>query len=318
MAGRVLVVDDFAPWRAQIRSALQGHSEWQIVGEASDGLEAVHQAAALTPDLILLDIGLPSLNGIEASGRILSANPDARILFVAEHWAYDIAEAALTTGARGYILKSDASRELLRAMEATRAGRRFVGARLAGRGVDRPGPQEMRHAVAFHSDGSSVVDDFVQFGAAALDGGHSLIVLLDDQRRGELDQKLQSRNIDLELAIRQGRYLPSDPAKVLSLFMIGGWPDERRFWDAVISLVMQAARGSKVDHPRVFSCGACAPTLLKEGRPAAAIRLEELWDEFTMTFNVDTVCGYTIDPEQHVDDEVIRKICAAHSVVHSR
>jgi DNA-binding NarL/FixJ family response regulator len=130
---RVLVVDDYEPWRRHVRSVLERIPSWQIAGEAADGQAAVQSARELKPDLILMDIGLPILNGIRAAQQIMADNPAAAILFVTEQPSSDIADAALRTGARGYIFKSDAARELLPAMDAVVDGKRFITARLEGK-----------------------------------------------------------------------------------------------------------------------------------------------------------------------------------------
>ena len=109
---RVLVVDDYEPWRAFVASILKNQSELQIIGEAGDGLEAVQIAQPLQPYLLLLDIGLPTLNGIEAARRISKVSPKSRILFVSENRSRDIAEEALRTGAFGYVVKAAAASEL--------------------------------------------------------------------------------------------------------------------------------------------------------------------------------------------------------------
>jgi DNA-binding NarL/FixJ family response regulator len=129
---RVLLVDDFEPWRRFVSTTLQKHPGFQIVLEVSDGLQAVQKAAELYPDLILLDIGLPGLNGIEAARRIRKVAPDSKIIFLTEDSAEDVAEEALRIGAAGYVVKADAARELLPAMRAVVSGRRFVSARLRG------------------------------------------------------------------------------------------------------------------------------------------------------------------------------------------
>jgi DNA-binding NarL/FixJ family response regulator len=105
----------------------------RIVGEASDGLEAVQKAQELQPDLILLDIGLPMLNGIEAARRIRELSPKSKILYVSEDRSLDFVEEALRTGAAGYVVKSDAGSELLSAVDAVLLGKRFVSASLAGK-----------------------------------------------------------------------------------------------------------------------------------------------------------------------------------------
>ena len=129
---RVLVVDDYEPWQDFVSATLASQANIQVVGRVLDGLEAVRQAQQLQPDLILMDIGLPTLNGIEAARRIKNALPTSKILFVSENRSADIAEEALTTGAGGYVVKSDAQSELLPAVKAVLAGKRFISASLAG------------------------------------------------------------------------------------------------------------------------------------------------------------------------------------------
>ena len=115
---RILVVDDFEPWRRFIWSGVSNQPNLQIVAEASDGLEALQKAEQLQPDLILLDIGLPALNGIEAARRIRRLSPNSKILFVSEHRSIDIAKEAIRAGGSGYLVKSSAGNDLLPAMAA--------------------------------------------------------------------------------------------------------------------------------------------------------------------------------------------------------
>jgi len=141
---RVLVVDDYEPWRSYLRGVLQATVKWKIVGEAEDGPDAIQKAEALKPDLILLDVGLPTLSGIKVAERILATNPTQCILFISEHRA--LAEGALATGAHGYIVKSDAGLELFPAMEAVVKGQRFVGSSVTVPGDTRSahvGPHEV-------------------------------------------------------------------------------------------------------------------------------------------------------------------------------
>ena len=125
---RVLVVEDFAPFWQFIRSTLAKRPELQVVGEVTDGLEAVRQAQALEPDLVLLDIGLPTLNGIEAARQIHTFVPGSKIIFVSQECSPDVVHAALKVGARGYVVKSSAAIDLLAAVEAVLDERQFVSA----------------------------------------------------------------------------------------------------------------------------------------------------------------------------------------------
>src|SRR5213594_3804976 len=113
---RILVVDDFEPWRQQICSMLQTRPELHVVAEVGDGLEAVQKAKELQPDLIVLDIGLPTLNGLEAANRIREVAPDSKIIFLTQNSGKDLVRAALSAGAQGYVLKIDAGRELFAAV----------------------------------------------------------------------------------------------------------------------------------------------------------------------------------------------------------
>jgi DNA-binding NarL/FixJ family response regulator len=126
MSLRVLLVEDFEPFRQFIHATLQ-ESELQIIAEVSDGLEAVSKAEELQPDLILLDIGLPGLNGIEAARRIRKLAPQSKILFVSQESSPDVMEEAMNSGAMGYVVKAHAADELLDAVEAVCHGKRFAG-----------------------------------------------------------------------------------------------------------------------------------------------------------------------------------------------
>lgn len=129
---RVLVVDDYEPWHSFISATLQREPRLQIIGHVFDGLEAVQRAELVHPDMILLDIGLPKLNGIEAARLIRQISPKSKILFTSENRSAAIVEEALSTGADGYVVKSDAATDLLPAVNAILAGKRFVSASLSG------------------------------------------------------------------------------------------------------------------------------------------------------------------------------------------
>ena len=125
-AVRILVAGYLSAWRRLLCARLKQRPEIQIVGETSDGLEAIRKAQELQPDLILLDISLSGLNGIDASVQIRKRDPTSKILLVSQYDSLAIVEAAWGTGVRGYLLKTDAESELLNAIEAVIQGRYFV------------------------------------------------------------------------------------------------------------------------------------------------------------------------------------------------
>jgi DNA-binding NarL/FixJ family response regulator len=123
---RVLVVEDFEPFRRLVCSMVGTNPELRIVGEASDGMEAVLKAGELKPDLILLDIGLPALHGIQAARHIRTLSPESKIIFVSQESSSDVVREAIGLGARGYVVKTRAASDLLAAVQAVYEGKLFV------------------------------------------------------------------------------------------------------------------------------------------------------------------------------------------------
>ena len=129
---RILVVEDYEPFQRFVASTLQKQPELQIICNVSDGLEAVQKAEELQPDLILLDMGLPWLDGIEVARQSRKLSPESKILFLSLESSADVVQEALGTGAQGYVLKSDARRELLDGVNAVLRGEQFIGKRFSG------------------------------------------------------------------------------------------------------------------------------------------------------------------------------------------
>ena len=337
---RVLVVDDFEPFRRVVCSTLQNKLELQTIVEASDGVEAIELAQALQPDLILLDIGLPKLNGIEAARRIRELAPQSKILFVSQESSVDVVQAVFSVGASGYVVKMDAGRELPTAVKAVLRGERFVGSRFAAHGFTGASDARTagsargnkvfvplqrqnieiarRHEAGFYSDDAIFLDGFTQFIGAALKAGNAVIVVATELHRGSLLPRLQAHGLDIGAAIEQGRYISLDAADTLSTFMINDQPDPVRFQKVVGDLVTTAAKAAKGEHPRVAACGECAPLLWEQGNSEAAIRLEQLWDKIAKTYDVDVLCGYPLDSFHGEQGSLtFQRICAEHSAVHS-
>ena len=132
----VLVVDDNEPFRAFVRATLSTMSELQIICEVSDGLEAVQKALELKPALIVLDIGLPGLNGLEAARRIRNLSPKSKILFLSQESSADVIQEALCLGALGFVIKAHAARDLLVGVEAVLRNEQFVSDPLKVEGQD--------------------------------------------------------------------------------------------------------------------------------------------------------------------------------------
>jgi DNA-binding NarL/FixJ family response regulator len=128
---RILIADDHELARNGIRSVLESHPGWEVCGEAKDGRESVELAAASKPDVVLLDIGMPNLNGLEAARQILAVAPDTAILILTMHDSDSVIREVLRAGARGFLLKTDAGRDLVAAVEALQRQRTFFTTRVS-------------------------------------------------------------------------------------------------------------------------------------------------------------------------------------------
>ncbi len=142
---KILLADDHEIVRHGLRALLQDHEGWEISGEAVDGRDAVDKAALLKPELVILDIGMPCLNGLDAAREILRQDPQTTILVLTVHESEQLIRDLLNVGAKGFLLKSDAARDLIAAVEALQEHRTFFTSRVAEvvlegylRGVDSP------------------------------------------------------------------------------------------------------------------------------------------------------------------------------------
>ena len=288
----------------------------QVIGEASDGLEALEKAKELQPDLILLDISMPKLNGLETARRLRSFAPDAKILFISQDTSPDIVQEALRSGGRGYVNKLRVIGDLLPAIDAVLRGEQFVssGLEISGGTDDYP----HRHEVQFYSDDSVFLDSFAYFIAAALKSGRAAIAAITESHRSGLVSRLKAQGLDVDAATRRGTFIQLDVAETLSTFMVNGMPDATRFFEVVGSLINAAAKAARQEHYGVVACGECSPTLWAEGKADAAIRVEHLFDRIGKAFGLDILCGYALSSFHGEEDEhVFQSICAEHSAVYS-
>jgi DNA-binding NarL/FixJ family response regulator len=152
---RILVADDHQLVRNGIRALLQSHENWEICGEASTGFEAVAQAKELLPDIVILDISMPDLNGADAARRIRIASSSSQILVLSMHYSDQLIREIVEAGASGYVLKSDSDRDLLAAIDALARHKQFftskatevVQSETSSSGADRKSPQSFRDRV---------------------------------------------------------------------------------------------------------------------------------------------------------------------------
>ena len=335
---RVLVVDDYEPWRRFVCSTCQRFPQLRLLGEASDGLEALQKAQELQPDLIVLDIGLPHLNGIQAARRIREASPKSKILFVSENRSLDIVEEALSTGAGGYVVKSDAGNDLWLAVEAVLQGERFVSVSLSGYDlvhstVDQAdnaplrervvapfrAQKNHRHEVEFYADDGEFVDGFARFIETALTAGSPVVVVATDSHEASLRQRLVADGFNVAAEIEKGSYIPLNVADTLSRFVVHDSLDPILFKKLAEHLITEAARGAKGKHGRVSACGEGVHALLATGNSEATIMLERMWDEIAQHYDVDILCGYFRSAfASKESSSTLERVCAEHTAVHGK
>jgi len=312
---RVLVVEDHEPFRRALCALLQGLAEVVIVGEAADGVDAIHQAAALQPDVVTLDIGLPTLSGIEVASQLRIVAPHARILLVTNESSSSVVEEAFRRGTHGYVYKAHAPRDLRRALDVIVGGGQFVG-RL-GRIARGDTLASHRHDVLFYSSDAVFVSAFSQFVASSLRQERAVIVLVTESHGESLRRSLQRCNVDLDQAIQQGLYIPVNISQLLSKVMVDGAPDETRFMEAAAEVIAEAAQRAAGQHRKVAACGECSPTLWANGDVDAAIQLEHLWDEVSRSQPMDIQCAYPIAARQE-SARAVKRLCVEHTVVEIR
>jgi DNA-binding NarL/FixJ family response regulator len=127
---RILIADDHEVVRRGLCALLQGHESWEICGDAKDGREVVEKARLLKPDIVILDVGMPNLNGLAATRQLLQENPQQKVIVLTITDSDQVIREALDAGARGFVLKSDAARDLVTAVEALQRNRMFFTPRV--------------------------------------------------------------------------------------------------------------------------------------------------------------------------------------------
>src|SRR5262249_154636 len=291
---------------------------------------------------ILLDLSLKAArrlwepNGIAAARQIRKLAPKSKILFLTQDTDTEIVKAALSTGANGYVIKSDVGNEIFEALEAVRQGTRFVSRRLAGelfadindtrRRSDFPreglAPTLPRvreshvHKVHFYSDEAGFLDTFNEFIAACLKARNAGIVVATESHRIGLFSKLQTDGVDVISSIEQGNYIPLDVSETLSRFMVNDLPDPVQFSEVVRDLMEHACKAAKGEHPRVAVCGEGVGVLWAQGKGEAAIQLEQLWNEIAKAYDVDILCAYPVlDFLGEEGQDMFQRVCAEHTAV---
>ena len=303
----ILVAEDFAGFRDVARRELERREAFHVVA-VSDGLAAVQAAGELRPDLILLDIGLPVLNGFAAAERIRGIWPESRIVFWSHHSPPDVVHRALDLGSRGFIDKQSV-RYLLPVVEAILdpAASRSLEERLPDE--NRAGRTHCGHHVHFYTDDSALVERAEHVLASALTGGDGAVLLATALHRRVLIDRLWKCGLDVDRAIARGAFLCLDADQLMARILAQGVAS---CTPLLCDTLETAARATSRPGGRVAVVGECASLLWGSGHVDAALHLEQVGDDLSRSLPVDIMCAYPLLPQR---DGGFKALCAQHAAL---
>jgi len=309
-AVRVFVADDFELWRRHVVAQLKSRTDLLVVGEASDGPDALRKVEELAPALILLDVGLPGMDGIAVASAIIRTLPKSNILIISAHNSGAIVRAAFRAGARGYLSKSDVGRELIPAIDAVLRGDLFVSGGVAS---DNAAGE---HAVQFYADDRSLVASCCDLVVGALRTRHPVIVVATKIHRDWLNDQFAARGVEISSYVSRGYYIVRDAAETLSDLMNSDLPDPAAFFAQMGGLLRQAEAVSNTVGREVVVFGEMVGLLVAQRNHEAAIELERLWNALARRHTFCLRCAYrsNVFPSES-QGSFPAAICAEHSVV---
>ncbi len=309
----MLVVEDHEPFRRIVCALLRRRPDVLVVGESADGLDAIRQAESLRPDVVLLDIGLPGMSGIDVATRLRVTLPATKLILVTVESSFEIVQQGFRRGVHGYVYKPRAQRDLLLVFEAVIRGGRFVSGGLE-RIARGDGLASHSHRLLFCSNDEILLGACSRFIGGVLDAGNAVIALVTDSHDQGLRRSMEASDVDVALAIRQQRYVPLSIDDLLAKVMVNGWPDTTRFVNATQDVLGEAERRATGAHAKVAACCECAPTVWARGQVDAAIQLEHLWDEVAAGRQINLLCAYPLAVgREHMGS--VRSLCAEHTLV---
>jgi CheY-like chemotaxis protein len=296
----VLIVDDQARFRRLLRSLIESQPEYRVCGEASDGMEAIQKVDQLHPDLVLMDINMPRMNGLEATRIIRRESPDCNVVIVSQNDARVTRDQARSADANGFVTKSDLIRDLLpeigrvamenisklgETKESAAKGEPWCGL------LADAAPRD--HIVQLYQDQQFLNRAVCRFAAAAIANGEGVILVPTIAHWDAFRPRLESEGVDVKAAEKRGQLTIVDADNLLPSFMRDGMPDTPVFLGLAASVVSQARGEGR--YPKVRWWGEMVNILWERGDVAASMNLEDLFDQLADQEDIAIFCSFLMD-----------------------
>ena len=297
---RVLVADDNASILAKASTRLA--RDFEVVAAVSDGRQALHAARRLDPDVAVLDITMPELDGFQTARELKQSGSRARIVMMTMHDADEFVEAAIDSGAHGYVLKTRMQSDLSSAIDHAIAGRLFVPSLTSLR--------SNRHAMLVGTEPRLFLDDVSRLLATAIRRGDIAVIIGTEATRNGVTERLLARGCDLARATDRGTYISLDAAAAVSEIIVDGRLDVHRVAAFVDDFERSRLAASASNLTLV---GEMAALLCADGNHEAALQIERTWDDLTRSLPFLTVCCYSTACFTEQRPQLFANICGPHS-----
>ncbi len=296
----VLIVDDQARFRHMVRSLIESQQKYHVCGEASDGIEAIKKVSQLHPDLILMDINMPRMGGLEATRIIRRESPNCSVVIVTQNDATVAREQARSVDASGFVTKSGLARDLIPEMgRVAMENNSILGETKNGADQGEPwcgllaaaAPRD--HIVQLYQDQQFLNRAVCRFAAAAIANGEGVILVPTVAHWDAFRPRLESEGVDVKAAEKRGQLTIVDADNLLPTFMRDGMPDSPVFLGLAANVVSQARGDGR--YPKVRWWGEMVNLLWERGDVAASMNLEDLFDKLAHEQDIAIFCSFLMD-----------------------
>jgi CheY-like chemotaxis protein len=313
---RILIADDHEWFRRTVRSFIESHREYHVCGEAGDGIDAIEKVRQLHPDIVLMDISMPQMDGLQATRILRREIPDCKVIIVTQDDPMIAREQAHSVDANGFVTKSDLTRDLLPTMRRVAmennsifdptknepgvgSDRSLADAEgvVAGQGepwhglLADAGPRD--HIVQLYQDQQFLNRAVCRFAAAAIANGEGVILVPTVAHWDAFRPRLESEGVDVKAAEKRGQLTIVDADNLLPTFMRDGMPDSPVFLGLAANVVSQARGNGR--YTKVRWWGEMVNILWERGEVAASMQLEDLFDHLAEEQNIAIFCSFLMD-----------------------